>query len=67
MFTLASRPIYWKSSVQSIVVMSTTEAGYMAVVETAKESLWLTGLVRELGAGCGGRTCAQEPKSKCVS
>ena len=48
-FKLAGGPIYWKSSVQSIVVMSTTEAEYMAVAEAAKEALWLTGLVRELG------------------
>src|ERR1044072_1830633 len=48
-FTLVGGPIYWKSSVQSIVVMSTTKAEYMAVAEHAKEALWLTGLVRELG------------------
>lgn len=41
--------ICWKSSVQSIVSMSTTEAEYMAVAESSKEALWLTGLVKELG------------------
>ena len=34
--------------------MSTTEAEYMAVAEAAKEALWLTGLVRELGVEQGG-------------
>ena len=29
MFTLAGGPIYWKSTVQSIVALSTTEAEYM--------------------------------------
>ena len=53
-FTLAGGPICWKSSVQSIVAMSTTEAEYMAVAEAAKEALWLTGLVRELGVEQGG-------------
>jgi hypothetical protein len=48
-FTFAGGPICWKSSVQSIVAMSTTEAEYMAVAEAAKEVLWLTGLVKELG------------------
>ena len=48
-FTLADGPIYWKLSVQSIVAMSMTEAEYMTVVEAAKEALWMTGLVRELG------------------
>jgi hypothetical protein len=33
--------------------MSTTEAEYMAVAETAKEALWLKGLVKELGLNQG--------------
>jgi hypothetical protein len=48
-FTLAGGPICWKSVIQSTVVMSTTEAEYMAAAEAAKEALWLTGLVKELG------------------
>src|ERR1044072_3739745 len=48
-FTLAGGPICWKSSVQRIVAMFSTEAVYMAVAEAAKEALWLTGLVRDLG------------------
>uniref|UniRef100_A0A2N9IGQ9 CCHC-type domain-containing protein n=1 Tax=Fagus sylvatica TaxID=28930 RepID=A0A2N9IGQ9_FAGSY len=48
-FTLSSGPICWKSTLQSIVAMSTTEAEYMAVAEAAKEALWLKGLVKELG------------------
>ena len=35
--------------IQSTVAMSTIEVEYMAVAEAAKEALWLTGLVRELG------------------
>jgi hypothetical protein len=34
--------------VQSIVVMSITEAEYMTVVDAAKWALWLTSLVKEL-------------------
>ncbi|XP_050875342.1 sugar transporter ERD6-like 6 [Lathyrus oleraceus] len=48
-FTLAGGSICWKSSVQSIVAMSTTEAKYMVVDEATKEALWLTELVKELG------------------
>ncbi|KAE8680998.1 hypothetical protein F3Y22_tig00111356pilonHSYRG00195 [Hibiscus syriacus] len=51
-FTLGERPIYWKSTVQSIMALSITEAEYMA--EAAKEALWLTGLVKELGVQQGG-------------
>ena len=35
--------------IQPTVAMSTIEAEYMAAVEAAKEALWLTRLVRELG------------------
>lgn len=41
-------PIYWKSIVQYLVAQS-IESNYMAINEAAKESLWLTELVKELG------------------
>uniref|UniRef100_A0A2N9HC61 Integrase catalytic domain-containing protein n=1 Tax=Fagus sylvatica TaxID=28930 RepID=A0A2N9HC61_FAGSY len=53
-FTLSGGPICWKSTLQSIVAMSTTEAEYMAVAEAAKKALWLKGLVKELGLNQGG-------------
>ena len=53
-FTLLGGPIFWRSTIQSLVAMSTTEAEYMAVVEAAKEALWLKGLVNELGSKQGG-------------
>jgi len=53
-FTLSRGPVCWKSTIQSIVALSTTEAEYMAVVEVAKEALWLTGLMNELGVQEGG-------------
>ena len=36
------------------MTLSTTEAEYMAVVEAAKEALWLIGLVKELCIEQGG-------------
>ncbi len=53
-FTLAGGPICWRSVVQSLVALSTTEAEYMAVTEAAKEALWDAGLVKELGLQQGG-------------
>ncbi|KAL0451880.1 UNVERIFIED_CONTAM: Retrovirus-related Pol polyprotein from transposon TNT 1-94 [Sesamum latifolium] len=53
-FTLGGGPICWKSTVQSIVALSTTEAEYMAVAEAAKEALWLNGLAKDLGVEHGG-------------
>ncbi|KAE8715810.1 hypothetical protein F3Y22_tig00110160pilonHSYRG00625 [Hibiscus syriacus] len=43
-----------KSTVQFVVALSTTEVEYMAAAEAAKEALWLTGLVNELGVQQGG-------------
>ena len=48
-FTHTGGSICWRSMIQPTVAMSTTEVEYMAAVEVAKEALWLTGLVRELG------------------
>ena len=53
-FTLSGGPIYWRSTLQSLVAMSTTEVEYMAVAEATKEALWLKGLVKELGLNQGG-------------
>ncbi|XP_068657890.1 secreted RxLR effector protein 161-like [Aristolochia californica] len=53
-FTLVGGPICWKSMVQSIVTLSTTESEYIVVAEAATEALWLTGLVKELGVQQGG-------------
>uniref|UniRef100_A0A2N9HFB8 CCHC-type domain-containing protein n=1 Tax=Fagus sylvatica TaxID=28930 RepID=A0A2N9HFB8_FAGSY len=54
LFTLSGGPICWKSTLQSLVAMSTTEAEYMVVAEAAKEALWLKGLVKELGLNQSG-------------
>ncbi|KAL5865755.1 hypothetical protein ACOSQ3_003269 [Xanthoceras sorbifolium] len=50
-FTLARAPVSWKSTLQSTVALSTTEAEYMAVTEAVKEAIWLQGLLEDLGIG----------------
>uniref|UniRef100_A0A3Q7I521 Reverse transcriptase Ty1/copia-type domain-containing protein n=1 Tax=Solanum lycopersicum TaxID=4081 RepID=A0A3Q7I521_SOLLC len=47
-FTIANAPVSWKSTLQSTVALSTTEAEYMAITEASKEEIWLQGLLREL-------------------
>ena len=54
MFTLSGGPICWRSTLQSKLVMSTTEDEYMIVAEVAKEVVWLKGLAKELGLNQGG-------------
>ncbi|GMI95521.1 cysteine-rich RLK (RECEPTOR-like protein kinase) 8 [Hibiscus trionum] len=53
-FTLGGGPICWKSTIQYVVALSTTEVEYMAVAEAAKEALWLIGLVKVFGIRQGG-------------
>ncbi|GMP35489.1 hypothetical protein CsSME_00007899 [Camellia sinensis var. sinensis] len=49
LFTLAKGPVSWRSTLQSTVALSTTEAEYMAVTEAFKEAMWLHGLIEDLG------------------
>ena len=48
-FTLFGTAISWKSMLQSVVALSTTEAEYIAVTEAIKEVMWLQGILCELG------------------
>ncbi|KAF0775927.1 hypothetical protein AaE_000373, partial [Aphanomyces astaci] len=42
--------VTWKSARQKTVALSTCESEYIALVELAKELLWLCGLLQELGS-----------------
>lgn len=48
-FTLYGTAISWKSSLQSVVALSITEAEYIAMTEAVKEAVWLQGIIQELG------------------
>ena len=47
-FTIGGCTISWKATLQPTIALSTTEAEYMAVIESCKEALWLKGLFGEL-------------------
>lgn len=47
MFTLGGNTISWKSGLQRVVALSTTESEYMALIEDVKEAVWLKGLMME--------------------
>ena len=48
-FILGGNTISWKSGLQRVVALSTTESEYMALTEAVKESVWLKGLMMEFG------------------
>ncbi|KAL0360855.1 UNVERIFIED_CONTAM: Retrovirus-related Pol polyprotein from transposon TNT 1-94 [Sesamum radiatum] len=48
-FTLCGACISWKSQLQNIVALSTTEAEYIATTEAFKEAIWLKGILSEIG------------------
>jgi hypothetical protein len=48
-FTLCGTVISWKSQLQKIVALSSTEAEYIAASDAFKEGIWLSGLLKELG------------------
>ena len=50
-FTLAGGAISWSSKKQATTALSTTEAEYIALVQAAKESIWIQRLLHELGYG----------------
>ncbi|KAI0994156.1 hypothetical protein K3495_g14027 [Podosphaera aphanis] len=46
---LSNGPIYWKSHLQREIVLSTTEAEYLAATETCRQLQWVKSLLEELG------------------
>ncbi|XP_031248461.1 secreted RxLR effector protein 161-like [Pistacia vera] len=48
-FTLWGNTVSWKSKLQHMVTLSSTESEYVALTEAAKEATWLKGLINELG------------------
>ena len=48
-FSLFGGPVSWRSCLQPITALSTTEAEYIGITEAAKEALWLKGLMLEMG------------------
>ena len=48
-FTAWGSVISWKANLQSIVTFSSIEIKYIATTKVVKESLWLKGMINELG------------------
>ena len=48
-FTMFGGAVSWKSSLQDVVALLTTEAEYIALTTAVKESVWLRGLAANFG------------------
>ncbi|XP_060959182.1 secreted RxLR effector protein 161-like [Cannabis sativa] len=48
-FTVLGGCVSWKSNLQKVVALSSTEVEYMAATKAVKEAIWLKGLTKELG------------------
>lgn len=48
-FTLYGNAMSWKSNLQTVVALSTTEVECIAMTEAIKEGMWLLGIIREMG------------------
>ncbi|CAA7054408.1 unnamed protein product [Microthlaspi erraticum] len=52
-FQVWGNTISWRSNLQSVVALSTTEAEYMALTSAVREAIWLKGICEELGFETG--------------
>lgn len=48
-FVSSGGAISWKSNLQAVVALSTTEAEFLSMTEAGKEAIWLKGLSSEFG------------------
>ena len=48
-FRVGGNTVSWRSCLQQVVALSTTEAEYMALAEATKEGLWLRDMCEEMG------------------
>lgn len=48
-FTVGGNTVSWRSCLQKVVALSTTEAEYISLSESSREAVWLKGICEELG------------------
>lgn len=62
-FNLFGSAVSWRSSLQSVVALSTTEAEYIAITKAVKEGIWLKGLLNDFGIEQGTATIKCDSQS----
>jgi hypothetical protein len=65
---MAGGPVSWMSSKQKMVALSSTEAEVLALLEVAKELVWLRRLLSEMGFPIGDKpTLVHEDNQSCIA
>lgn len=62
-FTVNNACVSWKSQLQKIVALSTTEAEYIAASDAVKEGIWLKNLLDEIGFSGNDATVYSDSQS----
>ena len=66
-FTVNGMPVSWSSKRQPTIVLSSTEAEYMAATQATKEAIWLRRLLKDLGHEEEGPTVLMEDNQGCIA
>lgn len=62
-FLVCGNCVSWKSQLQPVVALSTTEAEYIAATEAVKEGIWIQGMLQELQIYGGVATVFSDSQS----
>lgn len=66
-FMLNGAPICWRSKLQTLTALSTTESEYVGLTETAKEAIYLRRLLQELHIDCSKPTLIHEDNQAAIA
>ena len=64
---LNGAPICWRSKLQTLTALSTTESEYVGLTETAKEAIYLRRLLQELHIDCSKPTLIHEDNQAAIA
>jgi len=67
LFYLSGGVVSWSSKRQATVALSSTEAEYMALTHTTKETIWLRTILKELGFAQNDATTLYEDNQSCIA
>jgi hypothetical protein len=67
LFCINGTPVTWKSSRQSVITTSSTEAEYVSACDGTKEAVWLRHLLEDMGCTATEPTVLHEDNNSCIA